>query len=600
MTLVRWLAVFLLGTLATAQTQQPQPQQQPKAPSPPSAYTRLGSGTFSPAVTFSGDLSGDVTTQQVIGILNHPLPALTTGYIHWNGTAWVFDTPAGGGGGGSMTWPTGGAGIPNYTGSSAWGTSYNASNPIPANFVPLLNSMSSGTRAAPAFAFASAPEVGLYAGPETNLSGGLVGYALTSAVRASNIVTITTTATGSTGLVVGTTITISSVADSQFDGVFTVASASSNTITYNQSGANASSTGGLMSPWMLYSTATGLNFNRLESSSNGHATRGSIRMAGGDVMTYGCGGCAVSTITPYGTTDQNLLTAGITTGPVKLGDVGGVSIAGPLTVTGAITGNASTATNLSTNGGNSQVWQMDGTGSAQGWRTIATGGTVTVVGGGSLSSTSLMTGGGTTTSQTPCSTCTLDSSGNLSITGQLTATLGLNVPSDGVHWQGINFSGNTTAPTIPSNQFAWGGFSSTSATAYGLQPPNTAPAGQVMVFPAPTSSWSQATWVTLPTVPANPVGTIASGTSALGTGAIASATCATVVTTSATGTLTTDTIVWNPNADPTAVTGYGPSASGSLYIWGYPTANNVNFKVCNNTSASITPAALTLNWRVSR
>lgn len=95
-------------------------------------------------------------------------------------------------------------------------------------------------------------------------------------------------------------------------------------------------------------------------------------------------------------------------------------------------------------------------------------------------------------------------------------------------------------------------------------------------------------------------GTIASGTSAMGTSAIASGACATVVTTAATGTATTDTIQYTPNADPTGVTGYAVSATGSLYIWAYPTANNVNFKVCNNTSGSLTPGALTLNWRVVR
>lgn len=39
--------------------------------------------------------------------------------------------------GGSMTWPSGGAGVPNYSGSSSWGTSYSASNPFPATFIPL-------------------------------------------------------------------------------------------------------------------------------------------------------------------------------------------------------------------------------------------------------------------------------------------------------------------------------------------------------------------------------------------------------------------------------------------------------------------------------
>lgn len=94
--------------------------------------------------------------------------------------------------------------------------------------------------------------------------------------------------------------------------------------------------------------------------------------------------------------------------------------------------------------------------------------------------------------------------------------------------------------------------------------------------------------------------TIASGATAMGTGAISSGTCSGAVTASATGTATTDAIIATPNTDPTAVTGYAPSASGSLYIVAYPTSGNVNFKVCNNTSGSITPSALTLNWRVVR
>lgn len=94
--------------------------------------------------------------------------------------------------------------------------------------------------------------------------------------------------------------------------------------------------------------------------------------------------------------------------------------------------------------------------------------------------------------------------------------------------------------------------------------------------------------------------TIASGTSALGTSAIASAACATVVTTTATNTATTDVVLASFNGDPTAVTGYIPATTGMLTIIAYPTANNVNFKVCNNTSGSITPGAITLNWRVVR
>jgi len=93
---------------------------------------------------------------------------------------------------------------------------------------------------------------------------------------------------------------------------------------------------------------------------------------------------------------------------------------------------------------------------------------------------------------------------------------------------------------------------------------------------------------------------VASGTSALATSAISSATCATVVTTAATGALTTDNLSADFNADPTSTTGYQASASGMLTIIKYITANNVNFKVCNNTSGSITPGAVTLQWRVLR
>jgi hypothetical protein len=94
--------------------------------------------------------------------------------------------------------------------------------------------------------------------------------------------------------------------------------------------------------------------------------------------------------------------------------------------------------------------------------------------------------------------------------------------------------------------------------------------------------------------------TIASGTAALGTSAIASGACATVVTTTATGVAATDTIQADFNADPTAITGYVPGTGGILTVIKYPTVNNVNFKVCNITSASVSPGAVTLNWRVVR
>lgn len=94
--------------------------------------------------------------------------------------------------------------------------------------------------------------------------------------------------------------------------------------------------------------------------------------------------------------------------------------------------------------------------------------------------------------------------------------------------------------------------------------------------------------------------TIASGTATLGTSAIASGAKASTVTVTATGTATTDDIIADFNADPSAVTGYAPTVNGMLTIIKFPTANAVNFIVVNNTGASITPGAITLNWRVVR
>jgi len=93
---------------------------------------------------------------------------------------------------------------------------------------------------------------------------------------------------------------------------------------------------------------------------------------------------------------------------------------------------------------------------------------------------------------------------------------------------------------------------------------------------------------------------IGAGTAVMGTSSIAANVCATVVTVSATGVATTDVISAGFNGDPTAVTGYGVASADGLVIYPYPTANNVNFKVCNGTDTAIVPGALTLNWRVDR
>ena len=57
-----------------------------------------GGGGGGGGFTAGGDLSGTSTSQTVIGIRSTSVPALAAGYLHFNGTAFVWDTPAGGGG----------------------------------------------------------------------------------------------------------------------------------------------------------------------------------------------------------------------------------------------------------------------------------------------------------------------------------------------------------------------------------------------------------------------------------------------------------------------------------------------------------------------
>jgi hypothetical protein len=63
----------------------------------PTSARAITSGSSS--FVASGDLSGSSTSQQVVGIKNNALPSLSTGYLNWNGSAWVFSSPGGSPGG---------------------------------------------------------------------------------------------------------------------------------------------------------------------------------------------------------------------------------------------------------------------------------------------------------------------------------------------------------------------------------------------------------------------------------------------------------------------------------------------------------------------
>lgn len=196
------------------------------------------------------------------------------------------------------------------------------------------------------------------------------------------------------------------------------------------------------------------------------------------------------------------------------------------------------------------------------------------------SSTSAITND-TTTNATMFLTWVTTNSGNQSL--EVTSTKLTFNPSTGA-LSSTNFLG-----TFNGNTFTTGTGTLTIAASKTLTVNNTVTIngtdGATYTFPNATA--------TIPRV-------VASGAKALAIGAIGSATCTLAQTDTATGTLTTDTITVAFSADPTATTGYVPLTTGMLTIIYYPTADTVNFKVCNNTGASITPGAVTINWRVIR
>jgi hypothetical protein len=94
---------------------------------------------------------------------------------------------------------------------------------------------------------------------------------------------------------------------------------------------------------------------------------------------------------------------------------------------------------------------------------------------------------------------------------------------------------------------------------------------------------------------------IASGQTPMPTTALSGNTCsASATTATATGSLTSDATEVTYASDPTGVTGYGAGTNGGITIRAWLTSNTINFKLCNETGSSITPGALSINWRVVR
>lgn len=86
---------------------------------------------------------------------------------------------------------------------------------------------------------------------------------------------------------------------------------------------------------------------------------------------------------------------------------------------------------------------------------------------------------------------------------------------------------------------------------------------------------------------------IANVTVTLPTTSIAANTCTTAATVTMTGLATTSVLIPTFASNPTAVTGWG--TNGGLTFEAWPTANTLNWSVCNQTSAAITGGTMSLN-----
>jgi hypothetical protein len=80
---------------------------------------------------------------------------------------------------------------------------------------------------------------------------------------------------------------------------------------------------------------------------------------------------------------------------------------------------------------------------------------------------------------------------------------------------------------------------------------------------------------------------------ALPTTSIAANSCTTPATVSMPGLKTTSALLTAFATNPNSVNGWG--LNGGLVFTAWPTANTLNWSVCNETSAAIVPGAMTLN-----
>lgn len=321
---------------------------------------------------------------------------------------------------------------------------------------------------------------------------------------------------------------------------------------------------GKQAAFSTYSCPAGQYFFKVQSTGTSYCATPSTS----------AGSVAFGAVTGQPTDNTNLATA--LSGKVSTSTtVNGQALSGNVTVT-TITGNAGTATALAANGTNCSAGQaalgVDASGNAEGCFTPT--GTYSLPITDSTSTTSSTTAASATAVKAAYDLANGKASPNANTTGSAAS---------------LSVSGQTGLITIT-------GITSTNRAKTVRDAADTILELGGSYTPTGTWGWGSAT-VTWPSILAQD---IANNTATLGTSAISSGACASVVTVAGSGIATTDVLDWGFNGDPTDVTGYAPSASGMLTIIAYPTSGNANFKCCNNTASSITPGAVTLNWRVRR